>query len=114
LPPLAHYLLLGLAMIAVAVADVFLKHATLTGDLAATLRSPWFAGAVALYLFQIAVFTIAFLDGWQLSLLGIVQVALYAGVVVAAGLLMFQESLSVRQMLGLGLALSGVILVSYK
>lgn len=109
---LAHLTLLGLAMVAVAVADVFLKRAAEAGDLQATLRSPWMVGAVLLYLFQIAVFTFAFLAGWKLSLIGAVQIALYACIVVGAGLLMFRETLSLRQMIGLGLAVGGIILVS--
>jgi drug/metabolite transporter (DMT)-like permease len=114
-PTLMHFtnlLLLGLAMVAVAIADVFLKHATVAGDLNATLRSPWLIGAIALYLFQIAVFTFAFLAGWKLSLIGSLQIVLYACVVVGAGLLLFRETLSLQQVIGLGLALSGAILVS--
>jgi drug/metabolite transporter (DMT)-like permease len=111
-PHLIHLILLGLAMVAVAVADVFLKRATADGDLNATLRSPWLIGAVALYLFQIGVFMFAFLDGWKLSLIGTLQIALYAFVVVAASVLLFRETLSTRQVIGLGLALGGAILVS--
>lgn len=107
-----HLTLLGLAMVAVAVADVFLKRAAETGDLQATLRSPWMVGAVLLYLFQIGVFTFAFLAGWKLSLIGALQIGLYACIVVGAGLLMFGETLSLRQMVGLGLAVGGIILVS--
>ncbi len=109
---IAHLTLLGLAMAAVAVADVFLKRAAAGGDLHAALRSPWMIAAILLYLFQIAVFTFAFLAGWKLSLIGALQIALYACIVVGAGLLLFRETLSLRQMVGLGLAVGGVILVS--
>ncbi len=109
---IAQLTLLALAMVAVAVADVFLKRAASAGDLHATLTSPWMIGAVLLYHFQIVVFTFAFLAGWKLSLIGSLQIALYACVVVGAGLFLFRETLSVRQMIGLGLAVGGVVLVS--
>lgn len=60
----AQWLLVGLAVVAVAVADVFLKKATAQNDLSAALRSPWFWGAVGLYLLQIGFFTYAFVSCW--------------------------------------------------
>ena len=112
MPHWIHMVFLGLAMIAVAVADVFLKRATAAGDLNAALRSPWLVGAVALYLFQIGVFMFAFLDGWKLNLIGSLQIALYDCVVLAASLLLFREPISSRQMIGLALALGGALLIT--
>jgi hypothetical protein len=47
------FVLVIFSVIAVAVADVFLKKATVVGQLGATLKSPWFWAALVLYLFQI-------------------------------------------------------------
>ena len=60
---LAQGLLILLAVIAVAVADVFLKKATHHGNLGMALSSPWLFTAIGLYLLQIVIFTIAFVSG---------------------------------------------------
>ncbi|MBI5798894.1 MAG: hypothetical protein HZB10_03105 [Candidatus Yonathbacteria bacterium] len=103
-----------LAAAAVAVADVFIKKAALGGTLVGAVKNPWFIGAVILYLFQIAVFTWAFVAGWQLSIVGILQTVLYAIIVLASGALFFQETLSFLQWIGIALALGGVILLNIK
>jgi hypothetical protein len=54
----AYVALLFIAVLAVAVADVCLKRATLPGSLAHALRSPWTLAAVALYLMQVVPFVI--------------------------------------------------------
>ena len=103
-----------LAVSAVAIADVFLKRAALEGSFLGAVRNFWFLGAVALYLFQVAVFTWAFVSGWELSIVGILQTALYAVIVLGAGLLFFKEGLSAVQWIGVVLALSGAILLNFK
>ncbi len=111
---LGHGLLVGLAVVAVAVADVLLKKATATHDLGAALRSPWFGGAVALYLLQIGFFAYAFASGWKLSVLGALQTALYGIIVVIAGVVIFRETLTPAQVVGVLLALGGVALIHWR
>jgi drug/metabolite transporter (DMT)-like permease len=103
-----------LAVTAVAIADVCLKKAALSGTLASALKSPWMIGAVALYLFQIFFFTYLFVSGTELLYVGILQTALYAAIVLTAGFLLFHESLSAVQMVGMVLALVGAILMNTK
>ncbi len=79
------------AVIAVAVADVLLKKATSHGNLGVALSSPWLFMAIGLYLLQIVIFTIAFISGWKLSLIGALQTALYAVIVLAGGVLLYNE-----------------------
>lgn len=67
------WILLGVAMVAVAVADVFLKRAASPGDLGLATRSPWFWAAIGLYLLQLMIFAYAFVTGWRLSLIGALQ-----------------------------------------
>lgn len=110
---LAQWLLVGLAVIAVAVADVLLKKATALNDLRITLHSPWFWGAVGLYLLQIGFFTYAFISGWKLSVLGALQTALYAIIVLAAGIVFYRETLTPTQYIGIALAMSGVVLINW-
>ncbi len=106
--------LIGLAVIAVAVADVCLKKATLHQDLNAAARSPWLWSAVALYLLQIGFFTYAFASGWKLSALGALQTALYAVIVLVAGVVFYRETLTPAQTLGVVLALGGVVLINWR
>jgi len=102
-----------LAVIAVAVADVMLKRASVQGNLLAALRSPWLVTAVGLYMLQICFFTIAFIAGWKLSIIGALQTALYALIVLAAGVLLFNESLTRLQVIGIFLAFGGVVLINW-
>ena len=111
---LGQMLFIGVAVAAVAVADVLLKRATHQQDLGAALRSPWLWGAVGLYLMQIALFTLAFVSGWKLTSLGTLQTALYAVIVLAAGVLLYRETLMPGQVVGVALAVVGVVLITWR
>ena len=113
LPKLAQGATIALAVIAVAVADVLLKKAAAEGNLSSALTSPWLLCAIGLYLFQIGFFTVAFIAGWKLSVIGALQTAVYALIVLAAGVLLFNEHLSRPQVIGALLAFSGVILINF-
>ncbi len=104
--------LIILAVIAVAVADAFLKKASDQGSLHRAFQSPWMIGAILLYLFQILFFTYMFVAGWQLSLVGSLQTVFYAMVVLLAGIFFFRETLTLVQGFGLMLAVGGVILIN--
>jgi multidrug transporter EmrE-like cation transporter len=106
--------MIGLAVVAVAIADVLLKKATLASDLGAAARSPWLWGAVGLYLLQIGFFTYAFVSGWKLSVLGALQTALYAVIVLLAGVIFYRETLTPSQIVGMLLALGGVVLINWR
>ena len=105
-------LLLVLAVVAVALADVMLKKAAITGNFSRALVSPWMVAALLLYLFQVVFFTYAFTIGWPLSIVGSLQTILYALIVIGAGVLFFKESLSVAQGAGILVAFAGIYLMS--
>ena len=111
---LTQLTLISAAVIAVAVADVLLKKATAHGNLEQAIRSPWLWGAVGLYLLQIGFFTYAFVLGWQLSHIGALQSALYALIVLAAGVLLYRETLTPVQIVGMVLAIGGVVLINWR
>ena len=113
LPKATQLIIICLAVLAVAVADVLLKKAAVPGNLTHAVRSPWLWGAVGLYLVQIGLFTYAFIAGWKLSLIGALQTALYALVVLAAGVLLYRESLTPAQVVGMLLAIGGVVLINW-
>ncbi len=101
------------AVIAVAIADMMIKKAAVPGDLRAALSSPWLFGAAGLYLLQILLFTLIFCAGWKLSVIGALQTALYALVVLSAGVFLFNERLSRLQVLGILLAAAGIALIHW-
>lgn len=111
---LTQIAVIGVAVIAVALADVLLKKATVPGSLEQAVRSPWLWGAVGLYLLQIGFFTYAFISGWQLSHIGTLQTALYALIVLGAGVLFYRESLTPIQIIGIVLAIGGVVLINWR
>ncbi len=113
LSKLVYVALLIIAVIAVAVADVCLKRATLPGSLAHALSSPWTLAAVVLYLMQVVLFVVVFVKGWKLSVVSLMQTTLYAVVTLGAGVLLFGEVLSSKQALGLVFAIVGVVLLSF-
>jgi multidrug transporter EmrE-like cation transporter len=101
-----------LAVISVAVADVFLKKAAVNGNLWHAFKSPWMIIAVLLYLNQIIFFTYAFVHGWELSLIGSLQTALYAVIVLGTGIFFLKESLTAVQTIGIILAIGGAVLIN--
>lgn len=112
MPKLLQILLIVLAVIAVAVADAFLKKASDQGSLHWAFQSPWMMGAMLLYLFQILFFTYMFVAGWELSVVGSLQTVFYALVVLLAGIFIFRETLTLVQGAGILLAVGGVILIN--
>ncbi|MCX7100061.1 MAG: hypothetical protein NTX38_00830 [Methylobacter sp.] len=112
-PKLAQGGIILLAVISVAIADVMLKKAADQGSLTNTLISPWLFIAIGLYLIQISFFTIAFIAGWKLSIIGALQTAIYALVVLAASVFLYHESLTRVQVIGTLLAFGGVVLINW-
>jgi len=102
-----------LAASACALADIFLKKATFQGSLGEALRSPWLLMAIGLYLLQAYFFIVAFIAGSKLSIMGTLLTALYALIILAAGVLFYQENLTNPQKLGVVLAIGGVVLINW-
>lgn len=109
-----YLILMVVAVISVAIADIFLKKAAINGNLWQALKSFWMLGAILLYLFQILFFTYAFVHGWKLSLVGSLQTALYALIVLGAGIFLLQEKLTNIQFVGTLLAIIGAVMISIK
>lgn len=107
-----NYTLVIIAVMAVAVADALLKRAGQTGNFLKALQTPWVLGAVLLYVLQVVIFTLVFVRGWKLSIVGNLQTIFYILTVVAAGLIFFHERLTPTQWTGVGLAAIAVWLLS--
>jgi multidrug transporter EmrE-like cation transporter len=108
---LANLIILFVAVINVAVADVFIKQATVGNHLRAALLTPWMAGAVVLYVTQILALTYFFAKGWDFSSTSMLQLVAYTLIVVVAGALIFGESLTPMRVGGIALAIAGLALM---
>lgn len=97
---------------AIAIADILLKKAAESGDYASALKHPYTPMVVVLYLFQVAVFLFVFIKRVDLSTVGVLQTALYAAIVLGAGILFFREEISLVKGIGIILALIGVVLIN--
>jgi drug/metabolite transporter (DMT)-like permease len=102
------------AVISVAIADILLKKAASHSNLLDALRSPWFAGAAGLYMLQVCFFMYAFIAGWNLTNIGILQTALYAIIVLTAGVFFYNETFTRFQWAGIFIAMSGVLMINWK
>lgn len=108
----AHIALILVAGTSVAVADSLIKKAAHADDFWGALRSPVTVVAVALYLLQILLFTYVFVKKWNLGVVGIMQMVIYAAIVVFVGITFFQERITRTQGAGMALALIGAVLMN--
>lgn len=99
-------------VVAIAVADILLKKAAGTGSYVSALKHPLIPVVVLLYLFQVVVFLFVFVKRVDLSAVGVLQTALYAVIVLGAGVLFFNEEISLVKGIGIALALIGVALIN--
>lgn len=106
-----YLLLLILASASVAVADVFLKKASAFVNMADFLKSSWMISAILLYVFQIFIFIYLFFSGVKLVDVGIMQVILYALIVLTSGILFFHETLTLIKIIGIILGITSVVLI---
>jgi len=109
-----QWIVVFLAVISVAIADVMLKKAAAHGNLVEAIASRWFIGAASLYFVQISFFIYAFLAGWKLSIIGALQTAFYAIIILVAGVFIYRETLTSVQLIGILFAIGGVILINWK
>ncbi len=96
----------------VAVGDIFIKKAAVNSSFTTAITSKWVVLGISLYFVQIVLFTWMFVKGWDLSIVGIMQTVFYALVILTAGHLVFKESLNTMQIVGLSLALIGILITN--
>ena len=104
------FVILGVSLSAVAVADVLLKRAEMSGTFSNALTSKWLLWAALLYLLQIAGFLYLFTNGASLSEVGMLQTGIYAIIVLSFGYV-FGERLSTAQWTGVVCIVIGVCLL---
>ncbi|MBX4191462.1 MAG: hypothetical protein KW804_01530 [Candidatus Doudnabacteria bacterium] len=106
--------LLFISAVLIAVGDAFLKKAGIGGSFSAALRSPWFYGAVLLYLIQIFAVVYIFFRNIPLGIVGTGLTFVYAIVMVFIGYYFFEEKFTLMQLSGALLGITGVVLMTYK
>mgnify|MGYP001587665091 FL=1 len=109
---LIYIILIILAATAVAVGDVLLKKASGYTNFLSFLKSPWMIGAILLYIFNIITFSYLFFIGIKLFNVGIVQLVLYAIIVLGSSIFFFSETITLVQLIGIILGVTGVILIN--
>lgn len=97
----------------VAVADGLVKKSAFdTENFWIALKNPLMILAVLLYLLQIIIFTYIFVKKWNLGIVGILQMMIYAALVIVAGITFFQEKITPTHGAGMILALAAAILLN--
>ena len=99
------------AVFNIAIADVFIKKAAEGNHLMAAMATPWMAGALMLYVTQIVALTYFFVKGWDFGSTSILQLVIYAVIVIAAAVFIFGEVMTPMRIAGVGLAVAGVALM---
>ena len=108
---------IGVILIAgssVAIADGLIKQSAFkTHDFWVALRDPLILLAIILYIVQVILFTYIFAKRWELGIVGLMQMAIYAVIVIALGVIFFHEKLSFIHFVGMIFALIGVALMNW-
>lgn len=98
--------------IIVGVADALIKKSSESGSFMATLRNPLMLAVWALYITQTLLAIFIFLWGGKLGLLVNLFIVFYSITGIILGYLIFNESISLVQGIGIILALTGAILIN--
>lgn len=97
----------------VAIADGIIKQSAFkTHNFWVALKNPLMIWAVVLYILQVVIFTYIFVKRWELGIVGLMQMVLYAAIVIFLGVFFFNEKMSITQGIGMGLALIGVLFMN--
>jgi len=106
-------LAIGAAGLSVALADLLIKRAAMgRSRVSDALLHPLIAVALVLYAVQVVLFVYVFARKWQLGIVALLQMAVYAAACVSIARFWFGERLTPTQVLGMLLAFSGAILMT--
>jgi len=107
-----QFIVIILAGLAIAVADVFIKKAAIAGNFWLALKNPLIILAIILYCLQVFFLAYVFVHNWKLGIAGNLQIVFYSIAIVLMGILIFGEKLSLVKITGIGLALLSVFLMN--
>lgn len=105
-------LLVLLSAIFVGIADALIKKISATHSFLLALKDPWMLVICLLYLIQVAMIVYIFAHKGDLVIYGNMFIICYSVITVIFGLLIFKEQVSLAQILGIVLALTGAFLIN--
>jgi len=103
-----------LATLITIIADATVKKISKDHSLLAVLKNPWMIVVYALYFFQIVSAIYIFVHRGEFAIYTNLFVVFYSIFGVISGILIFQETLSLAQWIGIVFALVGVVLINSK
>jgi len=111
---LFRLVLIFLATLITIIADAIVKKISKDGSLTAVIKNPWMIAVYALYFLQILSAVYIFVHKGEFAIYTNLFVVFYSIFGVISGILLFQETLSIAQWIGIALALAGVVLINFK
>ena len=103
--------LLGSAIL-VAAADALLKQMSASGNFFSAVINPWMIVVCILYFVQILLALYVFIGKGSLAIFGNIFIVFYSILTILLGFVLFQEHLSMWQVVGIALALVGAVLIN--
>jgi len=108
-----HALIIAAAALSVAVADLLIKRAASGASrVSDAVIHPITVAAVGLYTVQVVLFAYVFVHRWQLGMVALLQMAVYAAACVLMGRIWFDERVTPAQGFGMLLAFCGAVLMA--
>lgn len=105
--------IIGFSGFTVAVADGLIKQVVMQRyNLWDIARNPLMIIVYAIYLFAIAAFGFAFIKHWDLGIIGIFQIIIYATAVIIIGVVFFHEKLTLTHGIGMAFGLIAIMLMN--
>ena len=109
---LLHLSIIFLSVISIAASDILIKKIAIRQNFLISLKNPWLLVVFLFYLIQIILLIYIFSRNWNLSIVGNLQIIFYSILLLLAGYLIFGETISLLQTIGIAIALIGVILIN--
>ena len=107
-----NLILIIISAINISVADAIVKHITTTNTFWGSACSPWTYVAYLLYFIEIWLSILVFKLGGEFTIYTSLFMVFYSIFCLLLGNLYFHDVMTMRQMVGVGLGLSGAILMS--
>ena len=98
--------------ILIAVADMLIKKVALSGNFLSAVVNPQMILICVLYLVQVLLAVYVFINKGDLAIYGNLFIVFYSILMVALGMFVFKEHLSLMQSVGVVFALLGAVLIN--
>ncbi|MGH7141498.1 MAG: hypothetical protein ACREGH_02610 [Minisyncoccia bacterium] len=96
----------------ITVADTLIKKISTGVTLSQAILNPWMLIICTLYFIQIVIAAYVFISHGELAVYANLFIVFYSILMVLSGVMLFRETLTMRQVVGIVLALGGAILLN--